>query len=426
MIDRSLAPEIQPFHSFRPQAPHVDTLENGIPLYQFHNETLELIHLQLDVRSGSMYEPKKHLALFTYGLLKGSHPHHTAAEMADLLDFYGSTFDADIYLDGVCLKIVVPKRNLPQLLPTLVEMMTTPSYRQEYLDIIRQQRLQALRNNLKKNNFVASRLMLQALLGNQCTAGVPASEATLNEITTDDLHCYHRANFCADNLTLYVTGQLDDATSSLIRKHFGGIPRGARQEGLPLFQMPADHTPLLNQEVEGSMQSSICLAMPHISYAEEMRTPFKVLSTLVGGYFGSRLMQCVREKLGYTYGIFSSSVYFGNQSIFSIQSDVDAAHTQESLDACFSELKRLQEEPVSHEELQTVKTYMTGSVIQELSNSVSYMSKFAFWKNQHTDHTILQELWNTIQRTNAEDIMEMAKKCITHNKFTQIIVGKKL
>ena len=401
-------------------------MENGIPIYEFPNAALELIHLQIDIRSGAIYEPKKHLSLFTYGLLKGSHPKYHASEMADLLDFYGSSYDVDVYLDTVCLKIVIPKRNIPQMLPIVFEMISAPRYREEYLDIIRQQRIQSLRNNLKKNNFVASRLMLQTMLGNQCAAGQPATEESFEAITISDLERYHEENFCAENITLFATGLLDKETIGFVRAIFANIRHGKPTAEMPVFKMPADPSPLLNQEVPGSMQSSICLAMPHLGFADVIASPFQVLSTITGGYFGSRLMQCVREKLGYTYGIGNSSVYFGRQSIFCIQSDVDAAHTQEAIDACFSELERLQNEHVPEEELETVKTYMTGSLIQEISNTVSYMSKFAFWKKHQTDQRDIQEMLSYIQGIQPENIQNVAKKIFSHNNFTQIIVGKKL
>ncbi|MBR4136206.1 MAG: insulinase family protein [Bacteroidales bacterium] len=426
MIDRSIAPEIHPLLSVPLKEPILETLKNGIPMFVFPNDDLDLIHLQLDIRSGAIHEPKKHLSLFTYGLLKGSHPKYHAAEMADLLDFYGSTFDVDVYLDSVCLKIVIPKRNIPPMLPIVFEMLSAPKYREDYLSLIRQQRIQSLRNNLKKNNFLCSRLMLQAMLGDQCAAGQPATEESYHAITISDLERYHQENFCAENLSLYVTGHLDSETTKIIRETFQTICHGVRTPEPVLFQMPFDQNPLLNVEVPGSIQSSICLAMPHLAYADEARSPFKVLSTITGGYFGSRLMQRVRERHGYTYGISNSTAYFGHQSIFSIQSDVDATHTQEAIDACFEELERLQQEPVPEEELQTVKTYMTGSLIQELSNSVSYMSKYAFWRNQHTDLSILQEMLRIIQDTQPEDLKKMAKIYFDHNNFTQIIVGNKL
>lgn len=426
MTDRRKAPSINPFLSIQLPEPVLETLDNSISFYQFPNETLELIHLQVDIRSGAMYEPKKHLALFTYGLLKGCHPRHQAAEMADLLDFYGSTFDVDIYLDSVSIKIVIPKRNIKPLLPEIIEMMTSPVYRQDYLDLIRLQRVQSLRNNLKKNSFIASRQMLRAMLGDQCAAGQPASEDSFAAITISDLTSYHAVNFCAENIALYATGSLDQATNELIRRSFEKIGHGVKQSELPLFQMPADKSPLLNFHVADSVQSSLCIAMPRLSYTEEVCSPFKILSTITGGYFGSRLMQRVREKLGYTYGIYCSSTYFGRQSIFNIQSDVDLHHTQEAVDACFDELEKLRREPVSDDELQTVKTYMTGSIIQELSTSVAMMSKFAFWKVQHADQHLLQRMLDVIQETRAEEIKIMAEDIFKHNNFAQIIVGIKL
>jgi predicted Zn-dependent peptidase len=172
-----------------------------------------------------------------------------------------------------------------------------------------------------------------------------------------------------------------------------------------------------------SVQSSITLCMVKDGYNAPERRSFSFLSTITGGYFGSRLMQNLRERNGYTYGITAGSVYFGNQALFIINSDVNAEHTQAAIDACFEELKRLQEEPVGTEELESARNYLLGNMLRDVDNSVSYLKRYAFWHSFGLDETEFQQQIQAIRNTHADTLQQLAKKHFNYNNFTRIIVG---
>ena len=134
-------------------------------------------------------------------------------------------------------------------------------------------------------------------------------------------------------------------------------------------------------------------------------------------------MQNLRERNGYTYGVSSGSVYFGNQSLFIINSDVNAAHTQAAVDACFEELQRLQEEPVGDEELETAHNYILGDMLRDVDNSVSYLKKYAYWNQYGLDEREFQSMIQAVKETDSTTLLYLAKKYFDYNKFTRIIVG---
>ena len=165
----------------------------------------------------------------------------------------------------------------------------------------------------------------------------------------------------------------------------------------------------------------ICRAGP--GYCDEQRRPLTILSTLTGGYFSSRLMQRLREKDGFTYGVYSDLTYFGNQSLFSISSDVNVQHTQAAIDACFEELDRLCREPIPDEEVEMVKHYIEGSLLRRVENSVSYLKQYNDWQSYGLDEREFQRMLQQVNDITAEELMDLAKIFFEHNKFTQIIVG---
>ena len=135
-------------------------------------------------------------------------------------------------------------------------------------------------------------------------------------------------------------------------------------------------------------------------------------------------MQKLREEKGFTYGISSSSVYFANNSIFAINSDVNADNTNAAIDCCFEELFRLQTEPLQDEELETVKKYMIGIQLRSIDTSINAMQKFAYFYNFGLNESELNNYLIDIKNVTSEDIIILAKKCFKENKFIKIIVGK--
>lgn len=423
-LDRTIPPLLHPVTDLRLAAPRQRTLPNGIPAFLFDNNQLDLIHIIVSIRTGILYEQTKHSALFAYTLLKESSPDRTAEEMSAFMDFYGAYLTVSETLDKTTMLLTVPKRNVSTVLPAVFRCMTSPHYREENLERYKQLKIKDLEYNSQKSDVRNTQLMLHTMFGDGHTAGQFSTRENLQAVTTGDIEAFHRYTFISENLSLFVTGNLDGGTEACICDLFAQVRQG--QAALPLthITMPADHTPVIAEAMEGSVQSSITLCMPCIGYAHPDRQGFSILSTVLGGYFGSRLMQNLRERNGYTYGVSSGSVYFGSQSLFIINSDVNAAHTQDAIDACIEETERLRQEPVCDEELESARSYLLGEMLRGVENSVSYTKKYTFWHHHGTDEREFSETIRLIRSITAKQLQNLAQKYFESNNFTKIVVGK--
>lgn len=423
-LDRSTAPVQHAISEIHLPSPRKIELSNHIPLYIIDNDNLDLIHILLYLNVGILHEEQKHIALFTYALLKESSAAHSSNEMADLLDFYGAHFTISESLDKTVFSISVPKKNLPLILPIIVDFMLHPQYREENLTIYRKLKIKDLEYNSQKTDVRNTQLMLHAMFGGHRTAGQFSTPENFEAVTIPQMMEFHQKTFCAENISTFATGHIDADTEYVIRQLFEQIPHGEASAKISDISLPTDHTPVIFEKMSGSVQSSISLCQPLFGYTNAERRPFSILSTITGGYFGSRLMQNLRERNGYTYGVSAGSVYFGNQSLFIINSDVNIQHTQAAIDACFEELERLCQEPIGTEELDSVRNYILGEQVRDVENSVSYLKKFAYWHHFQLDESEFPTMLQSVRDISAEEIIFLAKKHFSYNKFTQIIVGE--
>ena len=178
------------------------------------------------------------------------------------------------------------------------------------------------------------------------------------------------------------------------------------------------------EEQNEPLQSSIILCKKGISYLDDDRRTFSVLSTILGGYFGSRLMQNLREKNGYTYGVHCGSIYLNNDSIFYLESEVTVDKTKEAVEQCFIEMDRLKTEEVSELELKTVRRYLQGMLLRDIDGVVSFMKKYSFWNHFGLDENEIETTLQTINHINNELLIKNAKKHLQNEDFYTIIVGK--
>lgn len=426
-INRAIPPEIQPIEAFSLPKPRLETLPNGVPVFYFDNPNLDLIHILLQVRTGSLYQPAKHVCNFAYSLLRESHPQLSPEQTSEKLDYYGTNVAANIGMECVQILISVPKNNLDDILPIITDFLINPLYRADSLRIMQDKEIKNLAYNERKTDYCAWRIMWREMLGETFPAVSSfATSETLNAITVKQLQDFHRSSFHAGNLTVFVTGNTDTRTEAVIRNAWSTVPGGEAAAQLPEIPNTATVGRILHQTMPDSLQSTIVLCCPSRGFNHPDRTGFSVLNTLTGGYFSSRLMQNLRERQGLTYGVSSSITYFGNQSVFAISSDVNANYTQQAIDSCFEELQRLQDEPVNEEELTMVKNYIIGQQLRSADTSVSAMQKFAYWHRFGLNETEMYRYLSEIKEITPKTIQSLAKVNFLYNKFTQISVGNYL
>ena len=139
----------------------------------------------------------------------------------------------------------------------------------------------------------------------------------------------------------------------------------------------------------------------------------KVMNTLFGGYFGSRLMTNIREEKGYTYGIGSALMSKIDGTSLIIYTEVGKEVTQPALDEIRKEITKLQTELVSQEELTKVKNYMLGSLLQNTDGAFDMLERFKSLHYHNLPKNYYAQYMKDIHATSPEDILTLAQTHLT-------------
>src|SRR5690606_31550356 len=115
---------------------------------------------------------------------------------------------------------------------------------------------------------------------------------------------------------------------------------------------------LLVEEREGALQSALRLGKRTINRTHPDFPAVQFVNTLLGGFFGSRLMRNIREEKGYTYGIGSSVSSLQHTGLFTLSSEVGVEVTQATLLEIEKEFDLLRQSPPEQAEVDLVRNYL--------------------------------------------------------------------
>ena len=278
--------------------------------------------------------------------------------------------------------------------------------------------------NLEKNDFLSRKIFNNVLFGNSLY-GYDTRAQDYDRLTQDQLKEYFNLAYQPENCTVIISGKVTDAALKLIDELFGSYWSG----GADAIPNSFDFVPGAGVEhyIEkgDALQSAIRLGKVAINRSHADFPGMQVLNTILGGYFGSRLMANIREDKGYTYGIGSALVSMKNAGYFFIASEVGADVCGSALDEIYKEINILKQDAVSTEELSLVRNYMLGSMLGSLENAMSHADKFKNIYFSGLGYDYYQNYIRTVKTINPEDLLGLANKYFNTDTFETVIVGKK-
>lgn len=423
MPDRSKAPALQQITNLNLIPPVVHTLDNGIPVHEINMGTQEVLKLEMIFFAGRWWEKSPLAARATGTMLKEGTLSKTSAQIAEHIDFYGANISTSGGLDVAGATIYCMTRHLEQLLPVLQEILMTPTFPQEELDIFIERRCQQLMIEGAKVEVVAYRELTAALFGEAHPYGYNSTPDLYRSLEREALLQHFKQCYTSQNACFILSGKPASDSIALINKYLGQLPIGERRICTHTIQPHSEQK--LGFELPGALQSAIRVGRRWVSRRHPDYPGLFVLNTLLGGYFGSRLMANIREDKGYTYGIFSSMDMMLHDSYFYIGTEVATDVTEKTLEEIYKELKILKETLVSKEELERLRNYMLGNLLATLDGPFNVAQVSRALILEKLEFSFFDKMVDCIKTIQPEELQALARKYLKTEDMTEVIVGVK-
>lgn len=419
MLDRTVAPSFSRSTHFDLIHPETITLGSGLQVFSVSGGNQKVIKVELLFRAGRWFEKNWGAGYFSAQLLSKGTTSKSSFEIAQILDHYGAHLDISPGLDIVSISLYTLTKNLRPTLELLYEILTDASFPEDELRQMKSIYLQNLKVNNEKTSFLASKLIRKNLYGEHYPYGKELDENDVNALSREML-IDHIGNHY-QHLTIIVSGDVTSDALKLIEKTFSPYPfalSGAvahsATEQKPFRQL---------QEKEGSLQSSLRSAKEMIDRKHPDYAAVLLLSHVLGGYFGSRLMKNIREEKGLTYGIYASLHTQQHRRYLVMGADVNKENLQLTFDEIRKELKRLREEKIDAEELDVARNHFIGSLQSEMTTPFAHADKIKTCLLFNLPDDFYQDLILKIDSLTAEDLMVTGARYFHEESFFEVAVG---
>lgn len=424
MIDRKLAPDFKAIENIKLIKPEHKKLDNGCNVYCFNSGDQELVRIEWIFNNLRFDEARPLLNMAVNTMLTEGTATLSASEIADKIDFYGAFLQVDYGYENSLVTLYSLNKHLHHTLPVILDVLTNSVFPEKELETFKRNQQQKLQVSLQKNDVVARRDFNKAIYG-ETIYGLGASFDNYKSLQREDLLAHFKQMYQPSNCTLIVAGKIESETLTLIKDTFdknwinGPVAADTSQPELK----PATEI-FYFVEKPDALQSAIRIGLPVINRNHPDFQPLQVLNTVLGGYFGSRLMANIREDKGYTYGIGSGLSSFKQGGAFFIATEVGADVCKAAVGEIEKELELLKTELIPEEELSLVRNFMLGSLLGSLENVFSHADKFKSIYFAGLDYDYYDRYASTVKTTTAVELRDLANKYLNFDQFYKVIVGK--
>ncbi|MHB9148008.1 MAG: M16 family metallopeptidase [Candidatus Amoebophilus sp.] len=420
LLDRKIPPTFKTIDNISFPWPTTVKTDVGIPLFILNQGDMPIIKLSLLSEAGSWYEPQNGVAYFAAKMLTEGTLNKTAQEIAAYIDYYGANLTIITRVDYCSIELVCLSKHFVVMLDLLTELLTTSTFPQTQLNLLQKLRVQALKVEDEKNSQVAHKRFKEALLGKAHPYGYSLTAADIATVTTDHLVSFYKNQLLADCQVL-LSGQVKEQHIQYVQQLLSHIPsKPANRPNYPLSIKPPSR---IHVQKEGSLQSAICIGKLLFPKTHPDYLAMYIVTELLGGYFGSRLMRNIREEKGYTYNIYATMLPLKETTYFLISTEAIQEFAEQTCEEIYREIKILQTEEVDLEELTTLKNYMIGNFLTSINDPFSIMQRFKEAHLYGLAQEFYEDFYHTLQQITPARIKEIANTYLALESLTEVRVG---
>jgi zinc protease len=426
--DRSKPPAIGAPPELHLPAIDTRTLSNGLRVWIVPQHKVPVVHVELALRLGSEADPvqKFGLASLTADMLDEGAGSRSALEIADTIDYLGAELDTSSSSDASYVDLHVPVARVGGALPVMADVIARPAFPEAELKRLREERLTALLEAEDDPEQLIQFAFPRLVFGPAYRYGTASigTAASLRGFTRADLVSFHAAVYRPQNAVLVVTGDVTSANVvPMLESTLGQwkAPAGAPAKPLPdAPQLTSRRLYLIDKP--GAAQSQLRIGWVGVPRSTPDYFALRVLNTILGGAFTSRLNQNLREQHGYAYGASSTFDMRHSAGLFFATAAVQTDKTAEAVKEFFNELNRIHE-PVGAEELEKAKNYLSLLLPRNFETTHATANALA----QIAVYDLPQDFYGTygqrVRAVTAADVKRVADKYIQPTKFAVVIVG---
>lgn len=423
---RNLAPETRTIKSFPVPQIQESSIVEGQRHFISHTESLGVVKIQLWFPHGISEQPASFVGSAAYELLTSGGNGKTEKEIIDYIDHLGANVQFDCELYGATATIRCSKDSAVNVMKWIYETILSCEYPEREFENYKLIKRASIERKMQTPQYWSGRMATENYYGKEHLLGKHGSLESIDELSRDEVRAFHMKHIHPGNSMLLVAGDCDEVLAkdllSIHQRYFK--EKFDLKIGEANIDNNRQYSDVLKHELPNSTQVSLQL-IKHIGHLPENDLhKFTLLNMVLGGYFGSRLMQEIREEKGLTYGIGSYFKPAMDGRTWIISGEMNSENAQLALDCVVDIMNQLRTQPVELGELEKAKRYYSGQFRSGFDGPFSAASKvqqkiMRNYSDSFFENT-LEHIWNITPK----EILEVAQNYLDPNTFIKTMAGK--
>jgi zinc protease len=424
-LQRRIQPGIRPVElKSIPQA-ELFCLSNGVPVYIIDAGTEELMRVDFIFEAGQIQEELPLLASATNSMLLEGSVNYTANDINNAFDFFGAFPNLVLQKDFSGFTVFFLNKHIHKVLELCYEILFRPVFPENELNNLQKKSFQFFLMNREKVQNLATDKFFESIFGSHHPYGKQITTTDFENITTSMLQNFHTCYYEHGKMSVIISGNIQKEARTILNHFFGDHDFKSQKTDNKDIKIKGNENKKEFIEKKGALQSAIRIGSATINKKHKDYIGLLILDTMLGGYFGSRLMKNIREDKGYTYGI-SSTLQSLNQSGYkAIATEVGKKHKNKTLAEIYKEIRLLQTKPVERNELDVARSYMAGEMLRMFDGPFALAESFrAVWEFG-LDNNYYYNLAEKIKTIQPDEIIDLANTYYNIDDLYEITAGPK-
>ena len=405
--------------------PRVQQLPDGHRLFLFPTDTTPLLRIDFLHEAGPAYQPQPLCAAAAGHLFTVASAGRDADHVSEFMDYRGIIVEHNVDILTCRTTFYLLHRYLGELLPLLRDLLRQPAFPQGDFDVWCRKKQRDMQEQAMKTSSVARRLYYQTLFGADHPLGRYAQPEDALRLGRRAVVDYYRQRY-SHGADMVLSGCFDpgvdlNALCADVADETA-IPKVIPALGPEDGSESVEHT--VGVSMAGAVQTTLRAGrvLP-LRWDDPEYARIMMLTTILGGYFGSRLMSNLREDKGYTYGVNARTQIYRGAIVFYITTDVAAGTAQAAEDQIRHELQLLCDAPVPDAELDTVRQVMAGDFLRSVDGIFERAERYCGMLATRVDERLTDHLRDALASTTPADLLATARRWLRPDQMLYCRAG---
>jgi predicted Zn-dependent peptidase len=398
-------------------------LPNGLRVVLIENHTLPLVAVRAVIGVDSLADPIGQEGLFalTTGTLREGTMSMTADQLASAFTAIGNVI--------LPLRFTTITQNFDRSLALMADMLMHPSFPQAAIDRVRATLVANQQRLLQVPATIPNRIFLARLFGadHSIARTASGSEATMAQITREDLQRFHDVYFRPNMTTIVVVGDVREAdVVAAVTKSFGAW----KSAELPMIKErvipPPRPTTIYLIDRPGAQQSYVFVGTLGPERTSPDYAALEVLAPILGASTGSRLAQNLRDRHSYMYSGTPAAVTWRRHSTPAViggSAAVAAAKTDSALIEWLGELRGAAQRPPSEQEMTLAHGALVGALPAQFETQDLVANRVMSMLQNDVPLDFYNSYGTRIGAVRPADVTSVAAKYLDLSRLVIVVAG---